>query len=390
MSTNLWKCVLSLFILMMLATACALPALSPTTLPSAPLPAISETQTSSLRARCGDGVCNGPENPRNCPADCAAQTTTPVHTPTATASAPTAGRAVLYLGIMVHLEGWPDGENQDGFNRHAALVRAYADLFEAYEARLTLESKEFTEGRLRWGDNVLLEMEERGHGIGVHADIGGNRNYDCNQFAPALRREKEQLESLGVTVRHVSGIVSHCDWVTAAAEAGYLFTTGQVAYSVMSLPAELRPPEYRDCPNPAACHQPFPTDLRDRMHPWRTRSGSDWLRDDREGRLVLLPSSGALPCMQEESGPSGASVTKCDFTQEDIDAFIRQLEEALSYTKPDQVNIYYVAWSLGAPLDPTLLERWLQSIQPYVESGQVQWMTLPQMYDEYVRWEREH
>lgn len=291
---------------------------------------------------------------------------------------------------MVHLEGWPDAENQTQFNDHAALVREYAALFETYGARLTLESKEFTEGCLRWGDNVLLEMEQRGHGIGVHADIGGQKNYDCNQFASDLRGKKEQLESLDVTVRHVSGIVSHCDWVTAAADAGYLFTTGQVAYSVMSLPPELRPPEYRDCPNPAACHQPFPTDLRDRMHPWRMRSGSDWLRDDRDGRLVLLPSSGGLACMQEESDPSVTSVTRCDFTQEDIDAFIRQLEEALSYTEPDQVNIYYVSWSLGSPLDSMLLERWLQSIQPYVESGQVQWMTLPQMYDEYIRWERGH
>lgn len=37
-----------------------------------------------------------------------------------------------------------------------------------------------------------------------------------------------------------------------------------------------------------------------------------------------------------------------------------------------------------------LLERWLQSIQPYVHSDRVRWMTLPQMYDEYILWEQEH
>jgi hypothetical protein len=159
-------------------------------------------------------------------------------------------------------------------------VREYASLFEKYGAKLTLESKELTDGILRWGDNVLLEMEQRGHGIGVHADIGGQRNYDCRRFADDLRARKEQLESLGVTVRHVSGICSHCDWVTAAADAGYLFTTGQVAYCVMSLPPEQHPPEYCDCPSPAACHDPFPTDLADRLHPWRMRSGADWLTRD--------------------------------------------------------------------------------------------------------------
>jgi hypothetical protein len=39
-----------------------------------------------------------------------------------------------------------------------------------------------------------------------------------------------------------------------AADAGYLFTTGLVAYAVMSMPPESRPAEYRNCPSPAACH----------------------------------------------------------------------------------------------------------------------------------------
>jgi hypothetical protein len=49
--------------------------------------------------------------------------------------------------------------------------------------------------------------------------------------------------------------------------------------------------------------------------------------------------------------------------------------------------IYYIGWSLGSPLDQELLESWLARIQPYVERGQVQWMTLPEMYDAYLAWE---
>lgn len=311
-------------------------------------------------------------------------------TPALGPSVSSEAQGVLYLGIMVHLEGWDDQTSRVRFDRHVQLMREYADLFEAYGAKLTWESKEVTEGVLKWGDNVLLEMEQRGHGIGVHADVGGERNYDCSRFAADLRAKKKQLESLGVTVRHVSGICSHCDWVTAAADAGYLFTTGQVAYCCMSLPLEKRPPEFRNCPNPAACHQPFPTDLKDRIHPWRMHSGADWLTHDPNGRLVLLPSSGGLTCMQEETSSPTTSHTRCEFTQEDIDAFIRQLEEALSYVEPDKVNIYYVSWSLGSPLDKRLLEAWLQRIQPYVQSGRVQWKTLPEMYDAYVAWEKTH
>jgi len=349
---------------------------------------------SPARDYCGDGRCDGPENPQNCPADCAAPSPTTVRppatrTPAAATPAPSRGQGVLYLGIMVHLEGWDDARDRAKFERHVQLVREYASLFEKYGAKLTWESKELTDGVLRWGDNVLREMERRGHGVGVHADIGGERNYDCRRFAADLRAKKEQLGSLGVTVRHVSGICSSCDWVTAATDAGYLFTTGAVAYCVSSLPAELRPEPYKNCPNPAACHQPFPSALADRLHPWRMSGGANWLTPDPNGRLVILPASGGLACMQEETA-SGESFARCDFTTQDIDAFIRQLEEALSYTRPDRINIYYVSWSLGSPLDKALLEAWLQRIQPYVKSGQVEWKTLPEMYDAYVQWEQSH
>ncbi len=44
-----------------------------------------------------------------------------------------------------------------------------------------------TEGVLPWEDNVRLEMQQRGHGVGVHTDIGGQSNYDCTRFAAAPR-----------------------------------------------------------------------------------------------------------------------------------------------------------------------------------------------------------
>jgi hypothetical protein len=187
-----------------------------------------------------------------------------------------------------------------------------------------------------------------------------------------------------VTVRHVSGIVSHCDWVTAAADAGYLFTTGQVAYAVMSMPPENRPPEYRNCPSPAACHDVFPPELDARLHPWRMNSGLDWLTPSPNGRLVLIPASGELTHMEEDA-TGQSSGTGEDLTQADIDYFIRELEQAIALAQPGQVNTYYVSWSLGAPLDPGMLETWLQRIAPYVASGQVEWKTLPEMYEAYVQ-----
>ena len=61
---------LVLAFLLTLSLACSLTSLSEGTgeddAPSTPSP--------QSEKRCGDGVCDGPENPQNCPADCTAPT----------------------------------------------------------------------------------------------------------------------------------------------------------------------------------------------------------------------------------------------------------------------------------------------------------------------------
>ena len=348
------------------------------------VPSPSAAQPSLPAARCGNGVCQGVESSTNCPADCPQTPTTQPPLPTA-ASLSAIGTGVVYLGVMVPLEGWEDDKNQARFQAHVAQIRNAAELFERYGGKLTLESKEVTDGILRWGDNVLLEMEQRGHGVGVHADLGGSMQDDCADLAPALRTERLQLESLGVRVRHVSGNLSHCDWIAATIDAGYSFTTGIVAYGVMSMPAADRPPEYRNCKSPAACHDVFPPELEDRLHPWRPASGSDWLTHDPNSKLVILASDGGIACAQEGAGQQEGQ--SCTFDQADIPALTQALGQALALATPDQVNILYFSWSLGSPLDPALLEAWLKAVEPYVQAGRVQWRTLPEMYDAYVAWE---
>lgn len=346
--------------------------------PAAVFPAPSKDSQDA--GRCGDGRCTDPENASLCPADCAEKT------PAGPSSGNPASGAVLYYGIMVHLEGWDDARNRVSFEKHAELVRRYAALFEKYGARLTYESKEFTDGCSAWGDNVLKEMEQRGHGIGVHADVGGEKDIDCATITPLLSDRKQTLESLGVRVRHASGIVSACDWVTSAADAGFLFTTGTVSYALMSLREDLRPAGFAGCAGPAACHQAYPFDLAGRLHPWRMNSGLDWILPSADGRLVILPSGGGLTCAAEEAG-SDSSYTKCEFNAADIDAVIAELEKALSLVDAGRINTYYVSWSLGKELDDALLEDFLRRVKPFVDDGRVQWKTLPEMYDLYVAWE---
>ena len=104
------------------------------------------------------------------------------------------GDGVLFIGLMVHLEGWKDETtNQERFRMHAAQLRRYAALFEKYGAKLTLEaSPEFVQGCINWGDNVLKEMHDRGHGVGVHADLSGGPDWTQERLTSELKEQADQ------------------------------------------------------------------------------------------------------------------------------------------------------------------------------------------------------
>ncbi len=74
--------------------------------------------------------------------------------------------------------------------------------------------------------------------------------------------------------------------------------------------------------------------------------------------------------------------------QDDIDAFVDMVDEALLLAEPGRVNILYVGLSIGNPqLDEDMYRKWFNALQPYIDSGQVEWKTFSQMYDAYIQWE---
>lgn len=329
---------------------------------------------------CGDGVCDRVERERGiCPEDCGQKSES-------------AGSTVLYIGFMVHLEGWNNEEtNKNIFDKHAEAARALATLFEKYGAKATFEAKpEFVKGCKVWNDNVLKELHIRGHGIGVHADMGGlahKQGLTQREFTARIAEMKKEMELVtGLQIRHASGICSTLDWVKAAVDAGYEFTSGSVGYCAMSLPVDKRPVQYKDCPNPAVCHGVFPVDLKNRITPWRASTGINWLEHDPQGELVILVPSGGILHLGEEKNTRDTD----KFTEEDIDAFIQMVDDALKLAKPGRVNILYVGLSMGDPaIDENVYQKWFNALQPYIDSGQVEWKTFPEMYDLYIQWEQQ-
>lgn len=322
------------------------------------------------------------------------------------------GNGVLSVGITVHLEGWKNEATDEGqFRIHADQLRRYAALFEKYGAKLTLEAgPEFVQACARWGDNVLGEMQGRGHGIGVHADLGGRPGENQQDFTDQLRSQVQALRSLGCEVRHASGICSYLDWIKAAEDAGLGFVDCVVEYGLKSIPEESLPPEYRkvvkSTAGPSELHRSVPYQLADRVYPWRADSGENWLWEDPEGEIVILSGNGgaSLPGLAEEAaagdpreaatpqkvGPGKDEGSDRDaFDQADIDEFVRQLREAQAYTSTDRVTVYYVTWSFGQALDPGMLESFLQSVKRLTDTGRIQWKTIPEMYDAYRRFQED-
>ncbi len=78
-------------------------------------------------------------------------------------------KPVLYVSLMVHLEGHRL-DTLEKHNDYKNRVLAYADLFDRHSARITWEVKEPIETCLAYNDYYFKGLEDRGHGIGVHAE----------------------------------------------------------------------------------------------------------------------------------------------------------------------------------------------------------------------------
>jgi hypothetical protein len=265
---------------------------------------------------------------------------------------------VLHLGILMRLEGWEnEASDRSTFKAHAAKVREYADIFDGYGAKLTVEANaEFVEGCSDWRDNVLKELCERGHAAGVRADIAEEEDLTLKEYTSELRTMRQRLESLKVPARHLSGLEPSLDWVQAVRDAGYSFVTGLA--------------------------------VEGRIDPWRIGSSADWQSSDPAAQLVAVPEYTGQTLRNLAEGEGGQGSQMNAFNGEDVKAFVAMLDEALKACREDQVNVLCVPWSVGAFVDGAVVEQLLQAIQPYVDAGKVEWNTMSEVYDLYLGWEQ--
>ncbi|MEZ4627330.1 MAG: hypothetical protein R2912_04335 [Eubacteriales bacterium] len=196
------------------------------------------------------------------------------------------GKGVINFTIVLHLEGRNDGDKEDSFVRHASLLREYASLFERYGAKMTLESKEIIDSCINWNDNVLLEMQNRGHAVGIHADAGGEKSATIRSIVSTLT-ECASSSRLGVDATFASGVASKADCVRHAGERRYPPSPAWL-HTLWSLDPALHPDGFEPYKNPADGHEPYPFQLEERIHPWLMNSGADWIIPSDNGDVLLI------------------------------------------------------------------------------------------------------
>jgi len=290
------------------------------------------------------------------------------------------------LGWTFHHEGW-NWENETVYNRYLELHDAMIESFNAGGGVMTSEVRNEYVRTIRARNSTLLtDLEAENHAVGVHADLGGNpRAPGFNQevFVRRLTTFREMLEATSVQVSHVSGVCSHLNWVKAVQEAGYHAVTGNVAYCLSSLPRTQRPDPYKDCENAGACHQVWPEGIEDRIVPWRMKDGLNWTEHDPTGEVIMIPTSGALPCFAEAEANPDESHTRCTAARDDVDAFIRDLQAAIVARSPNTVHTYYLVWSMGQSPEIELMEYFFERVQALIATGTVKWATIPEMIAAY-------
>ncbi len=289
-------------------------------------------------------------------------------------------------------------ENKTFDKTYFTTLDTFAKTFESHGGRLTFEPRDSCVSAAA-GPPALFDwktLESRGHSVGSHAAIGGVDATPIDTFTAQAKMRYEQLAPNVNRLDHVSGNCGNVDWVKGVTDVGFKATTAATVLCFYGMPAANRPAQYQSlsCKGSTdpVCHTSYPTDLAQRIHPWRVASAATWLTDDKAGKLVIIPGSGTLPCLEEEATNPGASLPTCTFTKEDVTRAMTELDGAIALRDANKVNTFYWvwgSWSISGEEQP-ILESFLTEVGKRVSKGQVKWASIGAIIDTYEAWEKTH
>jgi hypothetical protein len=369
-----------LFFMALLLTACTAPIQ-----PSA-----------TLGTPCGDGICSGPENAVNCPADCATAPTNP-ETWNIPSTPENTGNAPLYLTTMTHMEqNFTDDKSQVVFQTHLDQLTYGMDLADQYGAILTIESEQpFARANSIWGRNFMAEIVARGHGVGTHCDFGfQSALMPVEQYAQFFSENKALVDALVGAENNLgcSGGGGANDWAQAAALAGFKYLDGIVGMHYLSMPLANRPDstwtdEYI---HTTGFHLSAPVDLYERIYPFGVADAMDFTADANPVIVVSSGELGLLSGVAENVGEIGGGQCRpnCTLTNADVDALaakIMEISQNRDLSRVAKITIYIPA-NLFVAENEAVLHYFFQKTQELQQQGILTWASQKQVYEAYVNW----
>ncbi len=303
--------------------------------------------------------------------------------------------APVYISTMVHMEGnWNDDELPALFMKHVEQIRLAMEIFDTYDAKLTVESEiPFSTAQLESGVNVLQELLDDGHGVGSHCDVGFREDLmSVEEFAALLAERKELVDQLvgAENNRGCSGGGGVNDWALALAEAGFDYVDGLVGMHYMSMPEGERPSGWTDeYIRSVGFHENAPVDLAQSIHPFEVADATDFVPDEDGVIVVMAGSIGRLDTFAEsETGDPCIKSETCPLTVEDVDLEIEAIRAALELHDPSRVGKLdvYLPSSIFSEENREVLEYFLAQVDELVQQGRLEWATQGEVYDAYVAW----
>lgn len=286
----------------------------------------------------------------------------------------------LYITTMTHMElGFSDDKDERMFNTHVDELRYGMDLAEEYDAVLTIESeKPFARANTIWGENIMKEILERGHGVGTHCDLGPrytDTKMTAAEYAKSFAENKKLVDDLvGAENNHgCSGGAGVNDWLTAAKIAGFDYVNGIVAWHVLPIPYENRPDtiwtdEYLESEH---FHDPVPQNLADRIYLMKLKDLQDF-EDDEDGEMVIANGDVGGLSTQDDTGYFD---DRAEITMADVDAFLATVKEVDSYrdkTRVAKLNLYLPV-NTFEPENEEVLRYFFSEMKKLQDEGIVQW-----------------
>lgn len=287
----------------------------------------------------------------------------------------------LLIAFTYHLEGGQLVATRDAFDRYCDGIRSVSQLFRAHGAIPTWDSAEIVAKSIAYGVNILKELEDAGDHIGLHANgvgyVASDPDYTLADMTTELARQRAEILSLGVDVRHVSNICSAADWVTAVRTTGFDAATAMVDFCLKSLPD---PGEAASCTAPGMCHDAYPGTIDGQMTPWYGESGANWTTPAAAG-LLLVPTAGAVNCAAEAAGGE-VSPTHCEYEPADATAMLDEVAKTVAARKPGVRHSLVLVASYGKVPDPGVMNELLGQIKTrHIDSGQAVWVGFRDLID---------